>query len=707
MNYKENVEKLNMRLNPQQKAAVRTVDGPVLLLAVPGSGKTTVLVMRLGYMMNQCGISPKEILVITYTVSATNDMRQRFNTLFGNQYGSALEFRTINSMSYGIIQYYKKHYGGNPFELITEDARVKLIGEVFQKVTGEYADESDKKDVQSQITFIKNMCLAQADIDDIQIGNTAVGPIYCEYCQRMRENRQMDFDDQMVYAHRILLKYPKILEHFQRRFRYICMDEAQDASKIQHMIVKLLAGEHKNIFMVGDEDQSIFGFRAAYPQALLGFNQVYPDAKFLLMEHNYRSTKQIVEAANSFIQKNKNRHPKQMVTDNAEGEPISQVWVKDRNAQYEYIADMAARCATETAVLYRDNESAIPIIDLLERRGQQYRCRQLEGTFFNNKIVRDVTDIICLAYDLADYKRFEKIYYKISLGINKVQMMTAIKNAEVNREPVLEHVLRLSSLSQWSRKQAKALITHFAAIKNDTAEHAVNRIVDYIGYAGYLSRNNMDSSKVDILMSLAAREATPERFLERLKELSNIVTHGATGNSSCPLILSTFHSSKGLEYDRVILADVIDNIMPKMQRDAATGFSVITEEERRLFYVAMTRAKKELTVIRFRKEGLKSMFVQELFPEKPEKQAPPTARRQSNTVARQTIGLGKNPMPSVDTRAMAKDFIPKARVRHKAFGSGIITAEDGMYVTIRFDNGSEKNFDLFTSLSIGVLSLEI
>lgn len=706
MNYKEYIKNLNIPpLNPQQTAAVQTVEGPVLLLAVPGSGKTTVLVSRLGYMLH-CGITPKEILVMTYTVSATKDMRQRFNKLFGQQYASGLEFRTINSMSNGIIRHYQKYFGSDPFELIAEDARIKLIGEVFQKVTGDYADESDKKDVQSQITYIKNMCLAQEDIDDIKIGNTPFGPIYREYCQRMRENRQMDYDDQMVYAHRILLKYPEILEHFQRRYRYICIDEAQDASKIQHKLVRLLAGEHKNIFMVGDEDQSIFGFRAAYPQALLEFNEVYPDAKYLLMEHNYRSTKQIVEAANSFIQKNKNRHPKQMVTNNAEGDPLNQVWVKDRNAQYEYFANVAANCSTETAILYRDNESAIPIIDLLERRGQPYCCKQLEGAFFNHRIVRDITDIIRFAYDPTDYERFEKIYYKISLGINKVQMMTAIKNAKGNREHVLEHVLRLSSLSEWSQKQTKALIMHFAAIKNQTAAHAVNRIINFLGYAGYISRNNMDAGKLDILMSLAAREETPERFLERLNALSNIVARG--GNSSCPFILSTIHSSKGLEYDKVILADVIDNVMPKIQRDQATGSSAITEEERRLFYVAMTRAKKELTVMRFREEGLKSTFAQELFPIKPQSQALPKTQRPSNTVVRQNIRLGvRPPMPSVDTRAMAKDFIPKARVRHRTFGFGVITAKDGMYVTIRFDDGTEKRFDLITSLSIGVFSLVI
>lgn len=705
MNYKEYIKNLKMPLNPQQEAAVQTVQGPVLLLAVPGSGKTTVLVSRLGYMLH-CGISPKEILVITYTVSATNDMRQRFNTLLGYQYAGGLEFRTINSMSNGIIRHYQKFFGADPFELITEDARIKLIGDVFQNVTGEYADENDKKDVQSQITYIKNICLTQEDIDDIKIGSTAIGPIYREYCQRMRENRQMDYDDQMVYAHRILLKYPKILEHFKRRYRYIFIDEAQDASKIQHLLVKLLAGDNKNIFMVGDEDQSIFGFRAAYPQALLEFNQVYPNAKCLLMEHNYRSTKQIVEAANAFIQKNKNRHPKQMVTDNTEGEPLNQVWVKDRNAQYEYLADIAASCSTETAILYRDNESAIPMIDLLERRGHQYCCKQLEGTFFKHKIVRDITDILRFAYAPADYERFEKIYYKISLGINKVQMMTAIKNAEVNREPVLEHVLRLSSLSEWSQKQAKALITHFAAIKNQTAEHAVNRIINFMGYAGYLSRNNMDASKLDILTSLAEREETPKGFLERLNALSNIVARG--GNSSCPFILSTFHSSKGLEYDKVILADVIDNVMPKIQRDDETGLSIITEEERRLFYVAMTRAKKELSVIRFRKEGLKSTFAQELFPIMPQKQAPSKTQRPNSTVVRQTIRLGvRQPMPTVDTRVIAKDFIPKARVRHKVFGFGVITAKDGMYVTIRFNDGTEKRFDLNTALRIGVFSLVI
>ncbi|MEM1483465.1 ATP-dependent helicase [Oscillospiraceae bacterium PP1C4] len=707
MRYEEFKQQFNISLNPQQEAAVQAVQGPVLLLAVPGSGKTTVLVSRVGYMLYCCGVMPEEILVMTYTVAATKDMRQRFCSIFGNKFADRLDFRTINGVAFRIIKYYEKRYGRKAFELVAQEARLtQLVSEAYRKVTTEYGDESDIKDTRTQITYIKNMCLADEEIDKLDAKSAYTGAIYREYCRIMRESKLMDYDDQMVYSYQILQKCPDILRHFQQRYQYLCVDEAQDTSKIQHMIIKLLADKHHNLFMVGDEDQSIYGFRAAYPEALIEFKQVYPDASCLLMENNYRSTKQIVDAADKFIQKNQNRHPKHMVTTNDEGSAIEQTWVYDRKAQYEYIVDIGSSCTTETAVLYRDNDSVLPMIDLLERRKIKYRCQQLESTFFNHKIIRDITDIIRLSYDPTDTQCFLRIYYKLNAGINKVQAVTAIRNAEISHEPVFEYLLKLSSISQWTQMQAKALSTHLLNLKKETAERAVYRIVKFMGYGEYLSRNNMDTSKVDILESIAARVGTPDELLHRLEVLNEVVKSGSA-DPQYPFILSTVHSSKGLEYDRVILVDVIDSIFPKLQVDEALEMPIIPEEERRLFYVAMTRAKKELQLITFRKEDLVSTFAIELFPRKPvQEKILKTQDFPSNAVRQVIKPQITKPLPSEKILWVAKDFIPNTRIRHKMFGVGVIMEKNGTTVSIRFADGTEKQFDLITTLTLNVLCIE-
>ena len=200
----------------------------------------------------------------------------------------------------------------------------------------------------------------------------------------------MDYDDQMLYAYKMLRMDSRLLEHFQNLYPYICVDEAQDTSKIQHAIIALLAAKSENLFMVGDEDQSIYGFRAAYPEALLDFEKDHPGARVLLMEENFRSNAKIVSAADKFIQKNTLRHEKHMKAAREAGTDIRKISLKSRKAQYVYLMKIAQECSTETAVLYRDNECAIPLIDLLERKHIPYRMRNAELSFFTHRTVLDI-----------------------------------------------------------------------------------------------------------------------------------------------------------------------------------------------------------------------------------------------------------------------------------------------------------------------------
>ena len=283
MEFSQWKERYSLSLDEQQEQAVQAVDGPVLLLAVPGSGKTTVLVSRVGYLCLARGIPPEQILTMTYTVAAARDMRTRFTALFGEQAAQRLEFRTINGVCSQIIRTYERRLGRTAFTLL-EDAgqRGALLGELYRAQTGEFAAESTVKALMTAVTYAKNQMLTGEELAQVQVEGVEFSKIFRDYEQALRQSRRMDYDDQMVYALRILRQHPRILEEFQGRFRYFCVDEAQDTSRIQHRIIRMLAGQSQNLFLVGDEDQSIYGFRAAWPQALMEFRQIYPEGEVLL-----------------------------------------------------------------------------------------------------------------------------------------------------------------------------------------------------------------------------------------------------------------------------------------------------------------------------------------------------------------------------------------------------------------------------------------
>ena len=346
MTDKEFIDKYGTNLNNEQLMAVRAIDGPVLLLAVPGSGKTTVLVNRLGYMLYVAGIAPENILTLTYTVAATKDMARRFEVLFGTEMAEALEFRTINGICAKIISHYGRLIGKKSFDLLTDEKiSGKILTDLFVKTMEEYPTESDIKTIRTLITYCKNMLLTEEEIRNIgKDEGIELWDIYNGYNSQLKAGSLMDYDDQMIYAYRMLKGSPQLLDFYRNKYKYICVDEAQDTSKIQHMIISLLAGESGNLFMVGDEDQSIYGFRAAYPEALLNFEKEHKGARVLVMDKNYRSDAKIVAVADKFIQKNFNRHEKHMCATRGAEDDIRVVSLDSRKAQYKYLLEMARNC---------------------------------------------------------------------------------------------------------------------------------------------------------------------------------------------------------------------------------------------------------------------------------------------------------------------------------------------------------------------------
>jgi len=711
MSYTAFKERFGIELNAQQEEAVQAIDGSVLLLAVPGSGKTTVLVNRLGYMIYECGIAPENILTITYTDAATKDMKQRFAKKFGNQYSERVEFRTINGISQKILMFYGRQIGQKPYDIIDKKVQASLFKNIYKHVTKKFATEGDIKNIETGINYVKNMRLSDEQISKLKTDVDGFSDIYNLYQSELRKMKLMDYDDQMVYALMILQKYSEVLQYFRNLYKYICVDEAQDTSKIQHDLIELLAGENGNLFMVGDEDQSIFGFRAAYPEALVSFEKRRKDARVLLMESNYRSNEEIVVAANDLIQDNKKRHEKKMVATRPSGGIMRQIDVKSRKAQYSYLLKMAKDCDRETAILYRNNESALPLIDALEREQIPYRMKSREMTFFTHPVVTDICDFIRLALNPYDDEAFMNIYYKMGAGISKVN---ATKAVEMNRrkKPLIELIDDLE-ISPYTRKQCRALATHFINMKGESTGKAVYRILNFMGYSAYMDEHGMDSGKSEILQLLANQEDDLHAFLPHLEALHETIAE-APGNADSNLVLSTIHSSKGLEYDRVYMIDMLDGILPSgptPKKNATDAEISLYEEERRLYYVAMTRAKNELYIFT---QGMihTSAFSKKIFDMKPKSTGieSKSRRKIENRTARYTSyadELAKSMERKKEIETLMTDFEAGVIVNHKKYGRGVVVDREDNIAEISFDSVPEtKKMSLEIAIGKGLLKIE-
>lgn len=743
MEWKEFETTFSVKLNQQQKEAVQSTKGPVLLLAVPGSGKTTVLVTRLGYMIYCKNIPPESILTVTYTVAATKDMSERFAVRFGEDMAKRLEFRTINGICARIIQYYGRRIGKTPFELVKDEkATTGMLIRICQDHGMGYPTESDLKNVRTLITYIKNMMLNEEELQKLEEeSDIRIAEIYREYCRQMREQKLMDYDDQMLYAYNILRKDLGVLAYFQNRYPYICVDEAQDTSKIQHAIIALLAAGTGNLFMVGDEDQSIYGFRAAYPEALLSFEKKHSGAKVLLMEENFRSNAKIVEAADKFIQKNTLRHEKHMRAAREAGADIREISLKSRKAQYVYLMKAAQKCTTgmagmsgseehrgradasvtETAVLYRDNECAIPLIDLLERKNIPYRMRNADLSFFTHRTVLDVQNIIRFAMDPKDTELFMQIYYRLKLFFNKKD---ALRYAQISQEKdmeVLDAALKYGNLEKYQEDNIRNLKRQMVRILNMPGDEVVNQILTYMGYQDYLKKMGMNANKLETVKLIGSRVESPEKLLERLEELRTIIQEKVS-DKDCSFILSTMHASKGLEYDTVYLLDVMDGILPEKvlanPRTASKEELETYEEERRLFYVGVTRAKNQLNVFTTNKP---SKFCSELLGKRNlrENQQKEYAgiKKWGDYSPAGTYGIKGNGMyhgygtghgfqkqPGKSYQELADALGEGMIVKHKKFGEGVVVDMEGEHIRIQFGD-NVKNMDLKVLARLGMLEI--
>ena len=695
IDYRTFKERFGVELNDQQEAALTNVDGQTLLLAVPGSGKTTTLVCRVGYMIYVKGISLAKILVLTFTRAAARDMQQRFISIFGDEYAKQVRFRTINSLCEYILNRYCKVKGHRKPELI--DDNYAILFRLYQNCYDTYPAESDIKNMQLAITRAKNLRLSESEIRKIKVDGQKLEPLYNAYQKYLRAKGVMDFDDQLVLAYGILAHDGQFLSYIQEMNPYLLVDEAQDTSKIQHDIINLVAARHRRIFMVGDEDQSIYGFRAAYPDALMHFGRIYPDAWILKLEQNYRSTPEIVKLANTFIKQNKNRFTKKMFTERQSANKIRFLKLKKREDQYHAIVHrLLPLYEGQTAVIYRNNESAIPLIAELMKAGVSFRCRGMDTVFFGSRVVTDLKKIMQSALDPQNAELFMETYSLFDAHISKVAASNAASKADAKSQSSIWYTLYFGDeVSQNYRAEVKMIAQEMAAIReNNNAKDAIDRICA-MGY------KKAADDRVFILRTLAEDGETIESFIERLGELEQAMPEASYDNS-IPYILSTVHYSKGLEYDNVIIMDEISPVWPDVRVDA--------EEERRLFYVAMTRAKNNLTLLSYGNE--RQPFIDSMGRiSKPMHHADTSSQTSTphsriRRIPRYDLNPGSSDSGSHEN-ADTGMFRVGADVRHKSLGAGTITSVDGDVMKVTFaDTGETKKYSISICKDIGVFEFD-
>ncbi|NLW39417.1 MAG: ATP-dependent helicase [Tissierellia bacterium] len=617
-----------MNLSEEQKKAISHIKGPALVLAVPGAGKTTVLIHRTANLILNEGISPEKILSITFSRASARDMKERFNNLYGDITNIPVHFSTIHSFAYKLIRDYA--YRKRQRYILIEDMKkklnkVQLLKNIYFSINNDYITEEKLESIINSIGYIKNMLITPDEyVSQFKVDTNNFLEIFNAYESYKKNNSLIDFDDMLTLALDILQEDKYLLEKYRSRYEYIQVDEGQDTSKVQLEIIRTLAHPKNNLFIVADDDQSIYGFRGAYPEGLFQFNKVYKDGKIYYMEENYRSTKNIVNICNRFIKKNTLRFNKDIFTKNPYIEPIKLVKVKNLEEQYTYLMDQLEGIVDyrNTAILYRNNLSVIGIMEALERKGIPFYIKDFKIKFFDHWLVQDIIDFFLLAQDNSNILAFERIYYKMNGFISKVQL-NSIKALHYE-DSVFDRLLSLPGLNDFYKKNFLSLKLNFKKLSKLKPYEGIDLIEKNLGYGDYLKESHMrfgysmDSLEIilNYLKIIASNTMDLNGFLARLKYLEYLCSHSKDNREG--LTLSTVHSAKGLEFDRVYMIDLIDGEFPNGSSIDSFNKGDIAplEEERRLFYVGMTRAKSYLTLITYinknNKEVKPSRFLLEL-----------------------------------------------------------------------------------------------
>lgn len=605
-----------MQFNNSQLKAVKHKSGPMLVIAGPGSGKTTVLTARIRNLIEEYSVNPANILVITFTKAAANEMKSRFNNMMGRS--TNVTFGTFHAVFFMIL---RAAYNYSVDSIIKEDVRQNIIKQAIERSRLEPDDLNEMvSNITGEISRVKTETI------DINAYYSASCPeeefrdIYKYYVKTLKKMRLIDFDDMLLYCHELLTTRRDILAKWQQKYQYILIDEFQDINKIQYDIIKLLAKPQDNLFIVGDDDQSIYGFRGSKPEIMLNFDKDYPDTDKVILDTNYRSTGNIVSAAGKVIAHNKVRFAKNINTVNDPGDKVDIIEFNTQAEEYEKIIDNIRKESasggnySDNAVLFRTNSTAAGFVRKLVEYSVPFITRDGVPNVFEHWIARDVITYMNIAMGSRKRSDFLQIINRPKRYIGR----DYLADAEIS----FDNLEKYYEDKNWMIERVDRLKYDILAMASMSPYAMINYLRKGVGYDGYLDEyaqsHNMQVRELydvmDELMESARNFKTFNEWFAYIDEYGTKLRESyAAMDKQNAVILTTMHSSKGLEYPVVYIIDANEEITPHKK----AVFVPEIEEERRMFYVAMTRAKRRLNIYyarkRYNKEIEVSRFVKEIM----------------------------------------------------------------------------------------------
>ena len=731
-------------LNPMQLQAVYQTEGPVLILAGAGSGKTRVLTYRVAYLIEQ-GVSPWNIMAITFTNKAAGEMRDRVEDIVGSG-SESVWIATFHSSCARILRRYIDRLGYDTnFAIYDTDDTKSIIKEVAKKLNID-TKRIKERTIMSEISSAKNEMISPGEYERMYGGDFILGKVaecYAEYEKALKKNNALDFDDLLLKCVELFKKDPDVLRGYQDRFKYICVDEYQDTNNVQFEFIRLLADAHHNICVVGDDDQSIYKFRGANIRNILDFEEVYPEAKTIKLEQNYRSTSNILNAANAVIAHNSNRKSKTLWTDKGDGDTLHFELTDSAWDEANYIADDIVRKLRkgadyrDIAILYRTNAQSRILEESLIMSGLPYNV--VGGTnFYSRREIKDILAYLKTIDNGRDDLACKRIINIPKRGIGATSVVKIQEYADAHGISFFEAACEAQSISTLGKSASKLtpFVNTIRVLKAKNGELCLTDLfddlmetIDYEAYLEGLNEEDTDDriANVDelrnklVVYEETAEEPTLSGFLEEVALVADI---DGVDDDDNKILLMTLHSAKGLEFPHVYIAGMEDGVFPGTMSIIAEDPSEI-EEERRLAYVGITRAQENLTLTAARSRMIRgetehypiSRFVREIPDSLLKNRVPDRVRGIEDAPVIKSIS--KRPVAVKGTAQVAKPYILQAtqntaaalkssgnvtggtlgysvgdRVVHFKYGEGEVTGiEPGpkdYRVTVNFDTGGQK-----------------
>ncbi len=612
-----------MTENKAQSIAISHHLGPMLVLAGPGSGKTHVITKRIEYLIHEYKVRPEEILVITFTKYAAKEMKERFYRNYGQKI--PVTFGTFHGIFYSILKW---AYNIDVSNILSEDEQKRLLSEIIAHTDIDEALDIQMEDekefinnIGREISIVKSDGLNIETYEAKECTNDIFRSIYHTYESRRKKARKIDFDDMILECYKLLKSNPEILKKWQMKFKYILIDEFQDINQVQFETIQLLAAPQNNIFVVGDDDQSIYHFRGARPEIMLSFQSVYPDAKKILLDVNYRSTKAIVNAASRVISHNTSRYEKQVITPNVQGETVHVQETKDSLEESEYILKQIQELQKkgvsnhEIAIIFRTNLDARTMALKLLEYGLPFNMREVLPNIFEHFIAKDLISYMNLVIGNKNRNHFLQIMNRPNRYIGR--------NAVAQGPIEWEAFRRFYCDKEWMIDRIDQLELDLRIMKNMTPFAITQYLRKRVGYEDFLKEyavfRKMNFQELLEILDELQEQMKPYKSVEEwfsyIEEYENNLRNQKNTNISLEnaIDLHTIHGAKGLEYDYVFMLACNEGVIPSKKAKLPSEI----EEERRMFYVAMTRARKRLIIVypkqKHGKDIHPSRFVNELI----------------------------------------------------------------------------------------------